>query len=181
MARYLLPLLGLMIALLTVAVIFAGDIFTGGKQEPAPAGANRIAPIDRSTSLADTIKQRPDLSHFYRMLSASGQLKKLESKDKYTVFAPNNQALFFNQGTVERLLASKSQLREVVKFHISKGRIKGLHDRENLISLGGDQLSVNIDGDKKFVQDGLAIDKQQSDNGVVYIIDELLLPPGLDN
>lgn len=173
--RYLLPLLGLIIAALVAAILIIGS--SEVNSDPKAGPPNRIAAVDEDNSLVAAIKARPDLSRFYRLLSEGGQLDRLR-EDKYTIIAPDNRALFFNQGTVERLAVNRKDLRSVLKFHIVKGRVKKLSHLNNLTSIRGDELSVSVDGKKKFIQDGRVKDRQKTSNGTIYIVDQLLMPPG---
>lgn len=183
----LLPPLGLIIV---AALIIIGlfNIINQPKQKPsASTGAITAAErpndttvvIENGGDLRQTLKANRGLSQFYQALEEGRQLGRLDGKAKYTVFAPTNEALALNQGTVETIMLRKRTLRRIIKLHLVKGKQRLAH-LERLNSLSGEEITVSVKGRKQFIQDALVVDKIKASNGTIYLIDDLMLPPGSD-
>ena len=98
-----------------------------------------------------------------------------------TVFAPTNTAFdALPAGTVEDLLKpeNKSKLAKIIKFHASPGNYQGdlFKDGQRLFQASGDYITVEKDGDKVKVHGANIIGTVQASNGVVHVVDKVLLP-----
>lgn len=99
-----------------------------------------------------------------------------------TVFAPTNEAFdALPEGTVENLLKpeNKRTLARIIKFHASPGNYQGdlLRNNMNLYQASGHYVKVTKEGDDTFVGGAKIIGTVQASNGVVHVIDKVLLPP----
>ena len=99
-----------------------------------------------------------------------------------TVFAPTNEAFdALPEGTVENLLKpeNKRTLSRIIKFHASPGNYQGdlLRNNMNLYQASGHYVKVTKEGDDTFVGGAKIIGTVQASNGVVHVIDKVLLPP----
>ena len=99
-----------------------------------------------------------------------------------TVFAPTNAA--FEQlpaGTVENLLKpeNKATLARIIKYHASPGKYMGdlLKDGQRLFQASGHYVQVKKTGDKVSVDGANILGTIEASNGVVHVVDKVLLPP----
>lgn len=106
----------------------------------------------------------------------------LSNAGPFTVFAPTNAA--FNKlpaGTVEGLLKpeQKESLVDILQYHVSVGvyKAEALKDGQSLGQVNGGNIKITI-VDGKPVINGKAhiIASIVASNGIIHVIDEVLLP-----
>jgi len=127
-------------------------------------------------------------------VKAAGLVETLQSAGPCTVFAPTNKAFdMLTKGTVETLLKpeNKDQLTAVLTYHVVAGRVTS-KDLAKMIKDGkgkataktvqGETLTFTMSGKKVMIKDskgGMATvtiaDVMQS-NGVIHVVDKVLLP-----
>ena len=99
-----------------------------------------------------------------------------------TVFAPTNAAFEkLPAGTVENLLKpeNKATLARIIKYHASPGKYMGnlLKDGQRLFQASGHYVNVKKDGDKVSIEGSNILGTVEASNGVVHVVDAVLLPP----
>jgi len=99
-----------------------------------------------------------------------------------TVFAPTNDAFAaLPEGTVDNLLLpeNKSTLAQIIKFHASPGNYQGelFKDGMRLFQASGHYVPVRVNGEEVFVGEARILGTVQASNGVVHVVDKVLLPP----
>ncbi|MBP6431266.1 MAG: fasciclin domain-containing protein [Ferruginibacter sp.] len=107
----------------------------------------------------------------------------LSNAGPFTVFAPTNAAFDkLPAGTVEGLLKpeKKEALVDILQYHVSVGVFKEdmLQDGQSLGQVNGGNITISKK-DGKIVVNGTAnvVATVPASNGIVYIIDGVLLPP----
>ena len=98
-----------------------------------------------------------------------------------TVFAPTNAAFAaLPAGTVEDLLKpeNKAKLAKIIKFHASPGNYQGnlLKNGQRLFQASGDYVKVKKEGGKTTVHGANILGTVQASNGVVHVVDKVMLP-----
>lgn len=108
----------------------------------------------------------------------------LSNAGPFTVFAPTNEA--FNKlpaGTVEGLMKDdkKNDLQNILQYHVSIGVFKEnmLQDGQKIGQANGDNITISKSADGKLKVNGTAnvLAAIPASNGLIYVIDEVLLPP----
>jgi uncharacterized surface protein with fasciclin (FAS1) repeats len=121
-----------------------------------------------------------DLSTLVTAVVAAELAGTLSSEGPFTVFAPVNQA-FANlpEGTLESLLADpKGALSNVLTYHVVAGDIRSTDlVNGNVSTVNGKNIVVNIDNGVKINNANVIIADIVVGNGVVHVIDSVLLPP----
>lgn len=106
----------------------------------------------------------------------------LSNAGPFTVFAPTNAA--FEQlpaGTVEGLLKPEKRdaLTDILQYHVSVGvyKMENFQDGQSIGQVNGGNITITKQGDD-FIVNGKAkiIATVEASNGVVYVIDQVLLP-----
>ena len=103
----------------------------------------------------------------------------LQGTGPFTVFAPNNAA-FDNlpDGTLENL--STEQLAEILTFHVVEGEITSsdLSASQTVETVQGEEILVTVDGGTVTVNGNAVVGTPdvQASNGVIHIVDNVLLP-----
>jgi uncharacterized surface protein with fasciclin (FAS1) repeats len=142
------------------------------------------APGPGGKTIVDIALATPDLSTLVTALKAGGLVDTLSNQGPFTVFAPKNEAFAaLPAGVVAKLLKpeNKRQLDDVLTFHVVAGAVhaKDLRDGEKLKTLEGKELTVRLAGSTVFINSAKVTTADVSaSNGVIHIIDEVLLPAG---
>jgi uncharacterized surface protein with fasciclin (FAS1) repeats len=125
----------------------------------------------------------PDHKTLVTALKAASYVDALSNAGPFTVFAPTDEAFAkLPAGTVESLVKpeNKGQLQNILEYHVYVGVI-----RENMIAtsvsalnqVNGKNVSLKKDGDNLYVNDAKIIGTVPASNGIIYVIDKVLLPP----
>ena len=99
-----------------------------------------------------------------------------------TVFAPNNAAFDkLPEGVVSDLLKpeNKKILANIITYHAAPGTYKGKMIK-GVMGIGqatGDKVNVEVIDGETFVNGAKILGTVEASNGVVHIIDSVLLPP----
>ena len=135
-------------------------------------------------TIVDLAVADPDLSTLVTALKAGGLVGTLSGRGPFTVFAPTNEAFAsLPAGVVANLLKTenKAQLVDVLTYHVVAGtlRAEALKDGEKLKTVEGKELTVRISGSTVFINSAKVTTADvTASNGVVHIIDGVLLPAG---
>ncbi|MCY2963733.1 MAG: fasciclin domain-containing protein [Planctomycetota bacterium] len=136
---------------------------------------------------ADNIPQTAEKAGVFKTLlaaaKAAGLVEALSSDKPLTIFAPTDDAFAaLPKGTVETLLKpeNKEKLAGILKYHVVAGRVfsSDLLSGKEVTTLQGGKVSVSItNGKAKVVNAGLVKTDIDASNGVIHVIDTVLLPP----
>merc|ERR1719183_2249457 len=139
------------------------------------------APSQNIVELAAGVK---DLSTLVTAVKAAGLVDTLSGKGPFTVFAPTNEAFGkLDKDLVAALLKpeNKQKLTEVLTYHVVAAEAKStdLKNGEEIKTVEGGEVKVTISGSSMKINNA---DVTKADvlasNGVVHIIDSVLIPPG---
>lgn len=120
-------------------------------------------------------------------VKAAGLVDTLSSKGPFTVFAPTNAAFGkLPAGTVDTLVKpeSKATLTKILTYHVVPGKLSAadLTDGKKLTTVEGEALTVKLDGKKVWLIDAkggksaVTIADVNQSNGVIHVIDTVLMP-----
>jgi uncharacterized surface protein with fasciclin (FAS1) repeats len=108
----------------------------------------------------------------------------LSNAGPFTVFAPTNEAFDkLPKGTVEDLMKpeNKEKLKDILQYHVYVGGLSTtlLQDGQVLNEVNGQNITIRKSADGKVTLNGKAhiIASIPASNGMVHVIDEVLLPP----
>jgi len=109
----------------------------------------------------------------------------LSSKGPFTVFAPTDEAFAaLPEGTLDALLADIPALTDILLYHVVTGEVMasdvvGLDGQSAETALAGKSVAIKVDADKVILNDNVnvIITDIQASNGVIHVIDAVLLPP----
>lgn len=132
------------------------------------------------TTITDTAARTPQLSTLTRLLNEAGLADTLRGAGPFTVFAPSDAAFkAVPAATMAQLASDKDMLRSVLTFHVVPGKVLAAEVRNGPVkSVQGANLALSRAGTFVTVEDAVV---QVADvpvtNGVVHIIDTVLIPP----
>ena len=125
----------------------------------------------------------PDHTTLVKAVQAAGLVDVLSTTGPFTVFAPTNAAFDkLPAGTVENLLKpeKKEDLADILQYHVSLGVFKTeiLTDGQVIGQVNGGNITITKK-DGKFMVNGTAtiIASIPASNGMIHVIDAVLLPP----
>jgi transforming growth factor-beta-induced protein len=114
-------------------------------------------------------------------LQAANLVDTLNGEGPFTVFAPTDDA--FNalpDGTLDSLVADIPALTDVLLYHVVPGKVMAA-DVVNLNSADtvlGQPVNINVDGSTVKVNDAqVIITDIEASNGVIHVIDQVIVPP----
>jgi uncharacterized surface protein with fasciclin (FAS1) repeats len=127
-------------------------------------------------------KETPELSTLVQALTAAGLVKTLEEPGPYTVFAPTNEAFAALGGKLDELLEpqNKKELAEILTYHVAPGEVASsqLEDGQRIETVQGEDVEIGIEGKEVTVNGARVVMPDVStSNGIVHVIDEVLIPP----
>lgn len=140
-----------------------------------------------SSTIADVAQQNPEFSTLVAALSKAGLVDTLKGAGPFTVFAPNNQA-FIDSGITSLDDFSAESLKTILLYHVISGNTvvaadvtAGPHlSAADLTFFVGTDSGVTINGGSAN-QGGAAVKAADiaADNGVIHVIDRVMLPPDI--
>ena len=144
-------------------------------------------PVHQAASdIVDTAVAAGSFKTLVAAVKAAGLVETLKGKGPFTVFAPTDEAFAkLPKGTVEDLLKpeNKDKLVAVLTYHVVAGKVMAADVKAGDVpSVEGSNITVAVDGGKVTLNGSsnvVATDVAAS-NGVIHVIDAVILPPGLD-
>ena len=181
------------IALLTVSSL-ALAACSGDPQSPptpgAPAGAPAAAAVKTDTppppldpdNIVSIAVASPDHRTLVAALKAADYVRSVANPGPLTVFAPTDAAFAkLPPGTVEGLVKPEKQaeLREILKYHVAASVYEqpALKDGMQLGMANGKKVTIRVVDGKVTVNGATIVASVRASNGVVHVVDAVLLPP----
>ena len=163
--------------------------------EAAAAAPTTEAPVEEPFTMWDALNESGEASQFVAIGSAlglQGDLETLEDEDgnaiDRTLFAPSDAALeTLGPDAIAALAADPNAAAALVGYHFLEERLL----EEDLVAMDGETIATRIAGQSievAVVDGAVQINGEsvvvstdfEADNGVVHIIDTVLMPPTLD-
>jgi transforming growth factor-beta-induced protein len=137
--------------------------------------------LPESRSIAEIAVEDGRFETLVAALDAAGLVETLSGEGSFTVFAPTDDAFAaLPDGTVEGLLADVDALTNVLLYHVVDGKVMSVDvvALTQAEALQGDSLDVSFDGESvKINESTVIIPDIEASNGVIHVIDAVLLPP----
>ena len=154
---------------------------TMAPEEPAETMAPE-APGD----IVEVAVGNSDFSTLVAAVEAAGLVETLQGEGPFTVFAPTNEAFAaLPEGVLDALLLpeNKDVLTQILTYHVVAGQVMAADVAAGEVAtVEGSPITVAVEGGAVTLNDSanvVATDVMAS-NGVIHVIDAVLLPPGLD-
>jgi transforming growth factor-beta-induced protein len=117
-------------------------------------------------------------------VQAAGLVDTLKGEGPFTVFAPTDEAFAaLPAGTLDALLApdAKQQLTDILLYHVVSGKVMaadvaGLTKATTAL---GKDITIKVEDGKVYLNDSVQVilTDIETSNGVIHVIDAVLLPP----
>lgn len=145
--------------------------------------ATSVSALASGKDIVDTAVEAGQFKTLAAALTAAGLVDTLKGAGPFTVFAPTDEAFAkLPAGTVENLLKpeNKQQLKDILTYHVVAGKVMaadvaGLDEAK---SVNGKMIDVEAAGGSVKVNGATVTTADvAASNGVIHIIDTVLLPP----
>lgn len=157
---------------------------TTASTEQATAGGQEAVKDD--VSQKDIVKVAVGSADHTTLVAAVTQaelVRALSNAGPFTVFAPTNAAFDkLPKGTVEGLMADdkKADLQNILQYHVAVAvyKTENMQDGQIIGQANGDNITISVK-DGKVMVNGVAniVASVPASNGIVHVIDAVLLPP----
>jgi uncharacterized surface protein with fasciclin (FAS1) repeats len=145
---------------------------------------NHTPPFDEIVQAQGTVLDvatgDQNFSTLVAAVQAAGLAETLQGPGPFTVFAPTNDAFAqMPQAVLDALIANPDQLSQVVQYHAAQGQFDVRFDYtpRALGAVQGQNLYVDREFDDLRINNAKVVGPViQASNGVIYVIDSVLLP-----
>lgn len=132
--------------------------------------------------IVDTAVGAGSFTTLVAAVQAAGLVDTLKGAGPFTVFAPTDAAFAaLPAGTVEDLLKpeNKDKLVKVLTYHVVAGKVASgdLTEGMKAKTVEGSDLTITLDGGAKVNGVTVSTPDVMASNGVIHVIDAVLLPP----
>ena len=151
------------------------------QNEEPQAQQEEPAPEPQTPNIVELAMSNDNLSTLVAAVKAGELVETLSGEGPFTVFAPTNDAFAaLPEGTLDNLLKpeNKSQLVNILTYHVVPGKVMStdLYDDMIATTVQGGELTVSV-GDAVMVNDATVVQADvDASNGVVHVIDKVILP-----
>ena len=134
----------------------------------------------RAATIVDVAVGNPNFSSLVGAVTSQGLVDTLNSTGPFTVFAPTNSAFSSIQPIISEALTAKPELlKQVLLYHV----VPGTYNASDVLSAktlttaqGGKLMPRMIDGSAYVNTAKISATDIAADNGVVHVIDSVLVP-----
>ena len=137
----------------------------------------------KSKDIVDTAAGVDDFKTLVAAEKAGGLVETLKGDGPFTVFAPTNDAFAqLPKGTLESLLKpeNKGKLASILKYHVVAGKVMAKDVKAGEVATAlGKKVTIAVK-DGSVTIDGANVVKTdvKCSNGVIHVIDAVILPKG---
>ena len=130
--------------------------------------------------IVETTKETGSFKTLASALQAAGLVETLKGKGPFTVFAPTDEAFAkLPKGTIESLLQDKTKLSSILAYHVAQGRLmaQDVAKLNSAKTVNGKEVKITAaNGSVKLDNATVVKADVQASNGVIHVIDSVLLP-----
>jgi uncharacterized surface protein with fasciclin (FAS1) repeats len=147
----------------------------------ALAGGLWLEAAEHDKNIVKTAKAAGKFDTLCLALQEAGLVDTLQKEGPFTVFAPTDEAFAkLPKETLNALLKDKDKLKEVLLYHVVKDKVTAADAAKLSSAKTAQGQSIQIaTKDGKVMIDGARVIKADiaASNGVIHVIDKVLLPP----
>jgi len=115
-----------------------------------------------------------------KALTETGLVEALQGDGPFTVFAPTDEAFSkLPEGTIESLLNDKETLKSILLYHVVSGTVTSdqVVKLDKAETLAGKNINIKTNNSGVVINDSKVVTADvMAKNGVIYIIDTVLIP-----
>lgn len=171
------------LVVITAAVSVFALAACGGDEEPATDRMDEAAP----ETITQIVQGNEEFSTLLQAVGSAGLAETLSGDGPFTVFAPTDDAFAaLPEGTLQSLLEpdQQDQLAGILTYHVVPAEVPASEVASGDVeTVNGANLTVSVEDGTVTLEDGQgneALVTQtdiEASNGVIHVIDAVLLPP----
>ncbi len=137
----------------------------------------------RAADIVDTAVAAGQFNTLAAAVTAAGLVETLKGPGPFTVFAPTDDAFAkLPAGTVDMLLKpeNKDKLVAVLTYHVVPGKVMAADvvKLKEAKTVNGAPVAIMVNGDTVMINDATVVKADvEASNGVIHVIDKVILPP----
>lgn len=116
-------------------------------------------------------------------VEAAGLVETLSGEGPFTVFAPTDEAFAaLPEGTLEALLADPEGPAAILTYHVVAGEVTSdqLTEGQVVTTVNGAPATITLESGPKINGANIVTPDVQATNGVIHVIDAVILPPAAE-
>lgn len=174
---------GLLVAVSLVLAACAPAATPTPAPEPTAMPEPTATPEPELADIVDTAVADGRFTTLVAAVEAAGLVETLKGEGPFTVFAPTDDAFAaLPEGTVESLLLpeNKQQLTDILLYHVVSGKVMAadVTGLESATTVLGKDIAIKVDMGNVYINDAqVIITDIETSNGVIHVIDAVILPP----
>jgi uncharacterized surface protein with fasciclin (FAS1) repeats len=147
------------------------------------AGQSAVKDDESQKDVVKVAASSKDHTTLVAAVKAADLVNALSNAGPFTVFAPTNAAFDkLPKGTVEDLLKpeNKEKLQDILQYHVFVGTLKTdlMQDGQVLNEVNGGNITIQKKDGKVMINNSATIIASiPASNGIIHVIDGVLLPP----
>lgn len=130
--------------------------------------------------IVDTAVNAGSFNTLVAAVKAANLVDTLKGPGPFTVFAPTDEAFAgLPEGTVDSLLKDIPELTKILTYHVVSGKVTSsdVVKLTKATTLEGSDLTIDASNGVKINGSMVVQPDIEADNGVIHVIDLVLLPP----
>jgi transforming growth factor-beta-induced protein len=147
---------------------------------PEPTATPEPEPMD----IVDTAVADGRFSTLVAAVQAAGLVDALKGEGPLTVFAPTDDAFAaLPEGTLDSLLADIPALTDILLYHVVEGKVMAASvlGLSQALTLQGQYVDIRVEDGKVYIDNAeVLITDIETTNGVIHVIDAVILPESRD-
>jgi uncharacterized surface protein with fasciclin (FAS1) repeats len=132
-------------------------------------------------TIVDVAAGEPDFSSLVDAVKTAGLAETLGGEGPFTVFAPTNEAFAaVPQDQLRAILADREQLTALLTYHVLPAKVMAsdLQPTQTVPTVEGDTVDIQVNGSSATINGCNIVETDvTASNGVIHIIDCVLVPP----
>jgi len=170
-------ILTLVLVVVSTAALIS-NVYACGTEKASKAKAETAE--TKKLTIVETAINAGSFSTLVEAVKAAGLAETLSGEGPFTVFAPTDKAFAkLPRGTLENLIENPRQLASILTYHVISGEVKAADvvKMKDAKTLNGASFAVNVERDAVKVGNANVVQTDiHCSNGVIHVIDEVLLP-----
>ena len=129
--------------------------------------------------IVDTAVNAGSFSTLVAAVKAANLVDTLKGKGPFTVFAPTDEAFAkLPAGTVDGLLKDLPKLKQILTYHVVSGKVMAADvvKLKSATTVEGSDVKIDASSGVKVNDSTVTTPDVAADNGVIHIIDTVLIP-----
>ena len=142
------------------------------------------APMEEPGTIVDVAAGNPDFETLVAAVTAADLVETLSGDGPFTVFAPTDDAFdALPEGLVDALLLpeNKDALTSILTYHVVSGEVMAADvTAGDVATVEGSTIAITTDGGVMVNEANVVTTDVDASNGVIHVIDAVLIPPDVD-